>query len=142
MSLVIFTGTAKFSSQTTTIIQFRAMDFGMEECSLMLHLPNPRGYSGSNDTLAISDTPQLQICRLDTTRFLDTKTVTWASRPRCSEPQTRFTAVVGKEYEILSHFPCPWGTYHSFEVTCAGSEGESVDDCLVDVWSNHNHTWG
>ncbi|KAH9837916.1 uncharacterized protein C8Q71DRAFT_568715 [Rhodofomes roseus] len=125
---------------TRTIAQFRAMDFGMEECSLVLRLPGPSDHVEGKDQPALSSTAlQLQICPLDIPRFLDVSAVTWNARPRCAAPPTAFTAAVGAELEVLPRFACAWGTYHSFEVGCA--EGSS-EECLVDVWSNHNQTWG
>ncbi|KAI0728392.1 hypothetical protein C8Q72DRAFT_974095 [Fomitopsis betulina] len=130
-------------NKTSTIVQFRAMDFGMEECSLILHLPHPRDYSDGNESPTISDAPQLQICRIDAPRFLDNDIVTWASRPRCTDPPMTFIAALGEEQEISSRFPCQWGTYHSFEISCVGSRiGDGTDICMVDVWSSYNHAWG
>ncbi|KAH9915530.1 uncharacterized protein B0H18DRAFT_1124853 [Fomitopsis serialis] len=123
---------------TRTVVQFRAMDFGMEECSLVLRLPGPGDhYEGKDRPTISSDAPQLQICPLDVPRLLDVKIVTWDSRPQCAAPPTMFTATVGAELEVLPRFRCAWGTYQSFEIACADESA-----CLVDVWSSHNQTWG
>ncbi|TFY55922.1 hypothetical protein EVJ58_g7947 [Rhodofomes roseus] len=59
---------------TRTIAQFRAMDFGMEECSLVLRLPGPSDHVEGKDQPALSSTAlQLQICPLDIPRFLDSQ---------------------------------------------------------------------
>ncbi|KIP09677.1 hypothetical protein PHLGIDRAFT_34312 [Phlebiopsis gigantea 11061_1 CR5-6] len=37
----------------------------------------------------------------------------------------------------VARFPCPRASVHTFEVACAGDA-----ECLVDVWSSQNRTWG
>ncbi|KAH9926395.1 uncharacterized protein B0H18DRAFT_1005875 [Fomitopsis serialis] len=133
------------NDKTRTIIQFRAMDFGMEECSLAFRFPGTQDLFEGKDLPAVSSaTIQLQICPLDVPRFLDVRAVSWASRPQCAGPPTMFTAAVGAEHEVpVPRFPCAWGTYHSFEVACTDEDGSGREDaCAVDVWSSHNQTWG
>ena len=44
----------------------------------------------------------------------------------------------GKETGI-SRFPCARGSLHTFELAC--HDPEDVD-CLVQIWSSQNYTWG
>lgn len=121
--------------KTNTILQFRTIDFGMEECSLVLRLPDERLAEADGISYTMSDPLSLNVCAMDVAKLLDVKQVTWRSRPQCSEHITTVGVIPGEEVE-LSRFPCAWGTFHTFEVSCA------EPGCSVDVWSSASAAWG
>lgn len=108
------------------------MDFGMEECSIMLKIPSPANQFFERETSPPSETTlPLRICALNVSCFLDVESVTWNARSKCASPSTAFQAQVGTTTEVLQRFPCAWGTYHSFEVACANEDSDTT--CVVDV---------
>ncbi|KAI0923925.1 hypothetical protein AcW1_006740 [Taiwanofungus camphoratus] len=128
----------RVDKKTHTIVQFRATDFGMEDCSLVLRLPRfDEELEGSSPFIMEADTqpgPLLEICRLISERSLDARE--WRSCPACVKEMAPVVARAGEE-TLISGFPCPWGSLHTFEIACKGGS-----DCLVDVWSSKNQTWG
>ena len=46
----------------------------------------------------------------------------------------------------MPSFPCKWGTYHTFQVSCTEGDNEDPENdrgtCLADVWSSRNQAWG
>ncbi|KAL6306347.1 hypothetical protein BKA93DRAFT_153763 [Sparassis latifolia] len=121
---------------THTIVQFRAIDFGMEECALVLRLPGVDEKLEGKDPFLVDSRSMLDFYSLDVPRVLDVKKLSWRTRP--SRGNKVSTLLVRTEAETeVARFPCPWGSLHTFEVACAkGSQ------CLVDVWSTQNTTWG
>lgn len=126
-------------SKTDTLVQFRVIDFGMEECSLMLRLPGIDEHVEGPHSFSLRPSSQLEICQLDTTRALDTTKLTWRTRPKCKQGERlSIAAETGRDVKV-TQFPCAWGSYQTFEVSCA-SPGSA--DCQVDIWTSQNQTWG
>ncbi|KAH9915553.1 uncharacterized protein BXZ73DRAFT_106102 [Epithele typhae] len=129
-----------------TVAQFRALDFGMDECSLVVHLPGPADplegpeaepfrWSGDDEPL------ELEVTMLDAgDRPVDVRALSYATRPRAKagEPVRRVRPRRGEETEV-GRFPCKWGTMPTFEVACAPGQGSG---CLLDVWTTQNTTYG
>ncbi|KAH9943880.1 hypothetical protein B0H21DRAFT_471993 [Amylocystis lapponica] len=126
---------ADHASQTHTIAQFRAVDFGMEECSLVLRLPASDERVEGDRPFVLNESSRLQVCTLDAPRLIDVRGLSWRTRPACAKPLESITAQSGEE--VVARFPCPWGSLHTFELGCA-----EQSECLLDVWSTQNQTWG
>lgn len=113
--------------QTSTVAQFRAMDYGMELCSLAVVIPaqNETEKMLSN---AIHGTDSIEIWSLPVKGKLNMQKLTWNTRP---QPRTYFGSLplsYGASHE-LPPFPCVSGTYHTFEFACPSSNS----NCHVDV---------
>ena len=123
-----------------TVAQFRALDFGMERCELVLRLPGPGDPVESKERPQFSERTVLDVYMLDAPRPLDAWKVTWDARPprRAGERVMTIAPRLGEETRV-GQFPCVWGSLHTFEVACAESAGSG---CLVDVWSSQNTTYG
>ncbi|KAI9433473.1 hypothetical protein H4582DRAFT_1819741 [Lactarius indigo] len=113
----------------STIVQFRAIDYGMENCSLAL-APPPAAAEGATpvdvelDVWALADAPRRPGRRLNAN--LDVRTLTWASRPERKERIGTLSVVGGVPGETRT-FVCPSGSYHTLEIACATARGCDVD---------------
>ncbi|KAH9850979.1 hypothetical protein C2E23DRAFT_833742 [Lenzites betulinus] len=126
------------AQNTHTIAQFRTVDFGMEDCALVIRLPGENDTIEGNEPFRLDASSAFDVFRLDVSKPLDVRTLSYATRPRSREKVATVTPAAGEETQV-TRFPCAWSTLHTFEVACA----DGVDDgCLVDVWSSQNTTWG
>ncbi|KJA25156.1 hypothetical protein HYPSUDRAFT_85634 [Hypholoma sublateritium FD-334 SS-4] len=112
------------NSSVSTFVQFRVMDYGMENCRLVLSVPS------RNNTKAIigqGDLPQrISLWRYPITSLLDHRKLSWATRPT----QRRYFGSMEVAYSSLLETPsftCPSLSYQTFELTCA------AEDCYVDI---------
>ena len=112
----------------------------MERCQLALKLPSlseklsdPYYFQGTGNVAL------LNVCELtwDSPSEMDLKDLSWSTRPACRQQAGTFSATPGTEM-TLPEFPCMWGELRTFEVSCATQN----PDCVVDVWSSQNATWG
>ncbi|KAI0643351.1 hypothetical protein C8Q79DRAFT_915164 [Trametes meyenii] len=124
------------SPNTHTIAQFRTFDFGMEDCALMLRLPGPDDRIESAEPFRFNELSVLDVFRLDAPKPLDVRTLSFNTRPPARDKVATVAPHAGGETDV-ARFPCAWGTLHTFEVRCAPGS-----DCLLDVWSSQNTTWG
>ncbi|KAI0370714.1 hypothetical protein BV20DRAFT_238967 [Pilatotrama ljubarskyi] len=120
-----------------TIVQYRAIDFGMEDCHLVFTLPALGVPLEAGASFEMNPASRFDVFRLDTQRPIDVRKLSYRTRPKVLEKVA--TGVVPRvDGETLIHrFPCPWSSLHVFEVACA--EGT---ECLVDAWSSQNTTYG
>ncbi|KAM5531441.1 hypothetical protein V8D89_014898 [Ganoderma adspersum] len=118
-----------------TIVQFRAIDFGMEDCHLVFTLP-PLGFPLEDRAFfAMNPASHFDVFRFAAARPLDMKVLSYRTRPKREEKVATLQARLDGDTEI-HRFECPRGSLHVFEVACA--EGE---ECMVDVWSSQNTTY-
>ncbi|TFK42238.1 hypothetical protein BDQ12DRAFT_645786 [Crucibulum laeve] len=121
-----------------TIAQFSVLDYGMEKCALAMRLPARdevllQKYSVEDANGIV----RLNVCQLEGSRPLDVRTLSWTNRPRCVQSMGIVEARMGEEVEA-EPFDCRSGSFLAFEISCA----DENNACGVDVWSNHNDTWG
>ncbi|RPD52401.1 hypothetical protein L226DRAFT_259130 [Lentinus tigrinus ALCF2SS1-7] len=124
------------SPDVHTIAQFRALDFGMEECSLVIQLPGNGDHIESKEPFLFHPLSVFEVFRPDAPKPLDVRKLSYSTRPPRKEKIATVTPRAGEETPI-TRFPCAWGTLHTFEVACG-----STSDCLVDIWSSQNTTYG
>ncbi|TFK86959.1 hypothetical protein K466DRAFT_586786 [Polyporus arcularius HHB13444] len=124
------------SPSVHTIAQFRALDFGMEECSLVIQLPGNGDRIESKEPFLFDPLSTLDVFRLDAPKPLDVRKLSYTTRPPTKEKIATVTPRAGEETPV-TRFPCVWGSLHTFEVACS-----SASDCLVDIWSSQNTTYG
>ncbi|PCH43212.1 hypothetical protein WOLCODRAFT_74617, partial [Wolfiporia cocos MD-104 SS10] len=125
-------------SSTATILQFRVIDFGMEDCALTLRLPGHGEVVEGRHPFRINPSSILEVCRLDISTALDLPLLSWNTKPPCSALHFPSVLATGGQDVEVARFPCEWGSYHSFEVSC----DEKTPGCFVDIWSSQNQTWG
>ncbi|KAH8109251.1 hypothetical protein DFH11DRAFT_1515854, partial [Phellopilus nigrolimitatus] len=112
----------------SSVAQFRAVDFGYENCSLHFALQ-----VSSTEELPLQGVA-VDIWTLDAPTRLDAAHISWSSRPPRKEL-----------YETLTFFPntsttsdrtwkCAWGEFQTFEFACA-QRGEQ-ERCNVDFWQS------
>ena len=108
----------------------------MEECSLVIQLPGQGDRIEGNERFRFNQLSVFDVYRLDAPRPLDVRKLSYRTKPPSRERVASLTLKAGEE-NLVTTFPCPWGTLHTFEVVCG--EGS---DCLVDIWSSQNTTYG
>ena len=124
--------------QIHTILQFRVIDYGMEDCQLSLYLPSlDAALSDPYIVQAESETTLLDACSLDASELLHVFKVTYANRLRCVKQVGSLIAQPGSE-TALPRFSCKWGELHTFEISCSPHSPQ----CHVDVWGNRTVHWG
>ncbi|KAI0710871.1 hypothetical protein C8Q76DRAFT_738985 [Earliella scabrosa] len=124
------------TSKIHTIVQYRAIDFGMEDCHLVFTLPNLGSPVKNHASFTINPSSRFDVFRLKAEQPIDIKKLSYRTKPQVAEKVATVQARL--DGEILIHrFPCPWSSLHVFEIACA--EGT---ECLVNVWSSHNTTYG
>jgi len=113
--------------EVSTVGQFRAIDYGMENCSLRFKTPQK-----NSTTVNINiggGNAMLDIWQLSMNKPL-TGTVSWDSKP----PRNRLVSTTNLFYgtnTTLFTFRCVPGTFHTYEVACHGAS------CYVDgTWWN------
>ncbi|OCH86030.1 hypothetical protein OBBRIDRAFT_738779 [Obba rivulosa] len=121
-------------ANTHTIAQFRAVDFGMEDCSLVVILPADGEPDEGDIPLKMTTASTLVVHALDTGVPLDIRKLSWRTKPARVKEVASFVPRAGEE-TFATRFPCEWASLHTFEVSCE-------TECLLDVWSSHNGTWG
>ncbi|KAF9240374.1 hypothetical protein BU15DRAFT_87620 [Melanogaster broomeanus] len=114
----------RVDSDTNTILQFRTIDFGMEKCELVIGLPWGDEELEGNATFGFQDLSAFDVYRLDHPGSVDVRKLSWRSRPQRQHIVGTVTPAAGQETTISS-------------VAC-----HDDSDCLVDVWTSHNKTWG
>ena len=125
-----------FSLQVHTIVQYRAIDFGMEDCRLVFTLPALGMPLEDHASFSMRPQSRFDVFRLAVGRPLNTKVLSYRTKPKISEKIATLQAHLDGETEIY-RFPCPRASLHVFEVACA--EGS---DCFLDVWSSQNTSYG
>ncbi|KAH9834556.1 uncharacterized protein C8Q71DRAFT_711052 [Rhodofomes roseus] len=114
--------------RVSTIVQFRAIDFGMERCELQLT-------TKPQTSASISSKPfTLEIFRLNSTIPLDARALTYKTRP----PHVSKVAAVQMNGAVDTHwhrsFGCASDEVLTFELACQ----PTLDDgeCRVEWWQN------
>lgn len=103
---------------------------------MVIDLPARDQVLEGSSAFSLHPSSQLDVFRSDTSEVLKTKSLSWRTKPGSLTPVATVTPQAG-EQTVVSRFPCPRGTLHTFEIACAGNS-----HCLVDVWSSQNYTWG
>ncbi|KZV95268.1 hypothetical protein EXIGLDRAFT_834421 [Exidia glandulosa HHB12029] len=110
------------STTVGTVVQFRAMDWGMERCTLNLSIPE-----GSN----FLDGPSLNVWMLASDIELRPGISAWGVAPARSKLLAS-SARLGQAHTI--DFACLSGSFPTLELTC--SENAPPAECSVDFWQD------
>ncbi|KAL1688296.1 hypothetical protein GGG16DRAFT_60261 [Schizophyllum commune] len=118
----------RVDGQTSTVMQFRNRDFGMEHCVLVLSIPqqtpdlipNVRLTEGSPVSVWLldPDAPELH------------PSISWGTAPRRHRKLATF-AISTEGNQTSEEFLCAGDKFSTFEFECAETNG-----CEVDFWQN------
>lgn len=111
--------------QMSTIAQFRVLDFGMENCSLVVTVP-PRNKSNAILSGPLDGTALLDVWALSVERKLKMHKLSWATRPQSRTFLGSHPISFNATHKLPS-FSCSSGTYQTFEFSC------SVPECHIDL---------
>ncbi|KAI0053243.1 hypothetical protein FA95DRAFT_1552757 [Auriscalpium vulgare] len=121
--------------ETSTIAQFRAKDYGMERCALVLDIP---AYNHTLDASTVSSSTgssaSIDVWALSVEEALQYHTLSWQTKPPRKAYVGSLAAAFGMRVELPA-FECPRGSYQTFEYTC------SDPACEVDVLSMNGVTY-
>ncbi|TFK71063.1 hypothetical protein BDN72DRAFT_895919 [Pluteus cervinus] len=121
---------------TSTIAQFRVLDWGMENCTLTLSFDEPKvGVSNVHISNTIGKPITLDVWKLKAQKKIDFSRLSWTTKAPRDHYVGSMVAAFGSTYQLPS-FACASGSYQTFEVTC------SQPNCEVDTttleWENSN----
>ncbi|KAH9474308.1 hypothetical protein JR316_0012766 [Psilocybe cubensis] len=105
--------------KVSTIVQFRAVDYGMERCILTIRM--------SSATTDVLDVPRgVSIHRLDASHGpLDLKKLSYSNRPTRISTMGALQVSPGTLSDWQTEFHCMWDTLHIFEF---GYTGQAIDE--------------
>ncbi|KAJ7662328.1 hypothetical protein B0H17DRAFT_953229 [Mycena rosella] len=119
-----------------TIVQFRAVDFGMENCVLVLATHD---MESANFSAATTPFP-FEIWGVDSTDSVDPRKLSWKSRPRRTHLAASMTFPPGRNRLETPPFSCPSRALFTFEITCSApgcylkflqtNKSTNLGDCL------------
>lgn len=122
------------SKQTSTITQFRVIDYGMENCTLALTIP-PHVHSGFVISDLEEDFSHVDVWALSSIDKLDLRHLSWNTKPACTTYLGTLAAAYGSMHYLPS-FLCPTGSYQTFELSCLKA------NCHIDVTSLERRAFG
>ncbi|KAH9478941.1 hypothetical protein JR316_0009404 [Psilocybe cubensis] len=117
------------SPSISTIVQFRAIDFGMEQCELKLMIP-------ANTTASAGGSFLVSIHRLDQRQPIDTKSLSFSSSPRKLTTVANVKITPGVPVTWKETFHCAWDDVLTFEIECSDEVGFESDSCSMEWWQN------
>ncbi|KAI6119791.1 hypothetical protein EV401DRAFT_1475292 [Pisolithus croceorrhizus] len=126
----------RLTSTASTILQFRAIDYGMEACELRLTLPIH--HAGHDDSMGAVGEPSftipelpimLHLSQLDAPFLLDKETITHRTQPRTLRDIAGFT-VTDLPTSFSYNFTCRMEDVFTFKLECRSPE------CYVDWWQD------
>ncbi|TFK50663.1 hypothetical protein OE88DRAFT_282959 [Heliocybe sulcata] len=119
----------QISSVVSTVVQFRALDFGMEDCELSIALPSD--VEGKNISLPrTGSTNDVDIWHLGGHDPIDAKKLSWSTRP----DRVRKIATVDLQAGTLfsQRFHCHQDSVHLLEIACASKS----PSCGIEWWQD------
>jgi len=108
----------KVTTKISTIVEFQAIDYKMENCELMLTMPSSQE---PNSSLKLgSEDNIVNIWLLKESFHLDMKTLSWNTRPVRVRKVDSVSIAFNKNYTYPFH--CPLNSLHAFEVSAGNDE--------------------
>jgi len=104
----------RVTSEVSTVVEFRAIDFKMEQCELTVATPPA---SATNVTLGLGSNT-VDIWKMAADFPLNGKVLTWNTRPARQSKVGTIVITHGMNY--THRFPCPSDTLHVFEFSAGG----------------------
>ncbi|EIM91770.1 uncharacterized protein STEHIDRAFT_151133 [Stereum hirsutum FP-91666 SS1] len=117
------------NDEVSTIIQFRVIDYGMEDCSLTMTVPN---VVGRNSSFVIGDLEEDRASKVDVWRLpgnsrIDIQATSWGRGESSGSSYVGHLAAAVGSTAAIARFPCKSGSYFTFKLSCATA------DCGVDI---------
>jgi len=122
--------------EISTYVQFRVLDYGMENCSLALRIPE-YGSDRAMEIERIGST--IDVWSLAVNAKVDLLKLSYQILPHRIAKVGSFTPRYNVTEQLRS-FACESGTYYTFLLTCP--EGARKEDCWVDVTSTKEELVG
>ncbi|KAJ8091787.1 hypothetical protein PM082_021022 [Marasmius tenuissimus] len=118
----------------STLIQFRAVDYGMEKCELHVHFPV------SSTTNTTSRPFMVSLHRLDSSLPLNTRTLSFETKPVVTSTlaELRISPGTTQDVDWWQQFDCKWDKLLTFELACynpgrLGNNGDP-EGCWLEWW--------
>lgn len=105
------------NDRLSTIVQFRAQDYGLENCTFAFTLPAPDSFKSPAIADDQSNITSIEISMIPVDRRLRTKRLSWGSLPSARMHVGLLNISDGRTVEGPP-FYCPSGTYLTFELSC------------------------
>jgi len=116
----------------STILQFRAIDYGMEACELKISLPALDEAVGES-SFVISDLPiTLRLSQLDAPFLLDPEAISYRTQPRLLR-DIADVAIRDLPAAFNHNFTCAMEEVFTFKLGCGSAE------CHVELWQDHGN---
>ncbi|KAK7052917.1 hypothetical protein VNI00_004237 [Paramarasmius palmivorus] len=124
------------NTKTSTIAQFRVMDWGMEDCRLVIA---PPAANDTNSFALIDGSPaMIDVWKLELDRAweLYVRHPTWSGKPKRSAYLASLNISYNSESQSLN-FPCLSGSVHAFELACSSADSDCDVDLMHMGWKNN-----
>jgi len=119
------------SQTVSTIVQFRAIDFGMERCELQLMIK-------PQSSVSLSPKPfTLEVFRLNSSLPLDTRALTYKTRPPRISKVAAVEVTGASDTHWYRGFACASDDVLTFELACEPTLDEG--ECRVEWWQNKSN---
>jgi len=133
---------------TSTIAQFRALDFGMENCEVAVRVlpqdildtetdPRP-GFNRTFTSSRPNEPLPISVYELHTDNPLDVQTLSWRTKPERGKFLGVLLVGVGVEAELQT-ISCPQDSLQTFEFTCDEQQEEA---CSLEWWQDEHESLG
>ncbi|KAL5492818.1 hypothetical protein ACEPAI_4266 [Sanghuangporus weigelae] len=110
----------------SSISQFRAVDYGFENCSLSIALHSDPSQEFFSHGMLVD------IWALDGSSKLDASRLSWNSRPRRKLLLESVEFRQNVTISLRQNWFCKWGSMQTFEFVCSGQS----QICFADFWQN------
>ncbi|KAJ7585127.1 hypothetical protein C8J56DRAFT_829377 [Mycena floridula] len=127
----------RVSRTISTVMQFRAMDFGMEICELQMMMPNA---STNSLQYLVLPSVQLELFQLKSLpRRLQEHSLSYSTRPVREKSLGRIEFQAGMSWKY--QFPCAMDELFTFELACPSDRKAAMEDtCRLEWWQNQEHS--
>ncbi|KAI0258513.1 hypothetical protein BC834DRAFT_975090 [Gloeopeniophorella convolvens] len=118
------------TESVSTIMQFRAIDWGMEQCELQLVVPS----SVDASTVPPGRSFTLSLYRLNATYPIDGQSLSYSSRPPRVAKHADIHVASGQTTNFSRTSPCVWDELMAFELAC--SPDVQDNNCMLQWWQD------
>ncbi|KAJ4467624.1 hypothetical protein J3R30DRAFT_3307186, partial [Lentinula aciculospora] len=113
----------------STLVQFRAIDYGMEHCELHINYP-------AHSTCAMEHSTPITVNKLDSKIPLHTKSLSYVTKPAVEYKisQIEVESRNGSGMSWSQEFDCLWDELLIFELSYIDDHLSSYESCIIQ-WS-------
>ncbi|KAJ7817845.1 hypothetical protein B0H14DRAFT_2840964 [Mycena olivaceomarginata] len=128
-------GRVVVSKSISTVVQFRALDFGMEACEIRIALPINASAVSGNRPLTLPSSP-IAIFSLEHDKPLHADSLSYSSRPPRGDKIADISLGYGSVWN--HHFKCQMDDMYAFELACPSLGSESFCDLAWEQDKDHD----